>query len=344
MPADPPAADTGVLGDRPPDVTVVVITFRGHSFIEECLRSLEAQTLPHRVLVIDNASTDGTRELLARAFPGVPVRRMAGNVGFAGGLDAALALVDTRWCAFLNDDAVAEPGWLSALWEVRTGNGVAAVTSRMLLATTDPGPVIINNLGVGLTSDGHGYDLGLGLPVDSAFDRPTEVFGFSGGAALLDASVVRQVGGSPAEFFLYYEDTDISWRLRLAGFRVLSQPTAVVRHRHSATVGHGSELFHTYNERNRLLTLIRCAPGGFAVRQAARFVLTTVSLTVKWLLRRPLPAELNLRPAMRWKIIGRTALATPNALVARRAISARGTVPRDVVARRWLGADPAAVG
>ncbi len=318
-----------------PLITVVVVTFRARDLLAACLDSLAAQTTPHRVLVIDNASTDGTTELLAHRFPQVPVVRLPTNTGFAGGLAAGLARVGTRWTALLNDDATAAPDWLAELVSVaRREPGAAAVTSRMLLGDGDR----INNLGVGLTRQGYGFDLGLGRPADDGFGTVTEVFGFSGGAALLDTAAVRAVGGSPAEFFLYYEDTDLSWRLRLAGHRVVSAPDAVVRHRHSASVGQHSALFHFHNERNRLLMLLRCAPARFAVTQVVRFGLTTASLTVRYL-RGARPPELNLRPGLRLRVLLALIRAAPTALAARQRISRRTVRDRATVAAEWLGRD-----
>ncbi|MGH3630315.1 MAG: glycosyltransferase family 2 protein, partial [Sciscionella sp.] len=93
--------------------TVVVITWRGRGYLRECLEALAAQDREHRTLVIDNASDDGTAELLAR-YP-VEVLRLPTNTGYAGGLAAALPTLDTPFMAWLNDDAAPEPGWLAAL-------------------------------------------------------------------------------------------------------------------------------------------------------------------------------------------------------------------------------------
>lgn len=320
----------------PVEITVVVVTHAARHFLADCLDSLISQTVPHRLLIVDNASTDGTAALLAERFPQVEVLRPAVNGGFAGGVAAGLAVVGTPWMALLNDDAVAEADWLAALLTVaRHVPGTAAVTSRMLLADGSG----VNNLGVALTADGHGFDIALGAPLTTGFGGPTPVFGFSGGAALIDVAALRAVGGCPEAFFLYYEDTDMSWRLRLAGHQILSVPAAVVHHRHSASVGNGSRVFHFHNERNRLLMLLRCAPMPVAVGQLARFLLTTASITVRrW--RRTGDTPLNLRPALRWQVLAAVARMLPATLSARRRISRTATRDRAAVAREWLGRTP----
>ncbi len=322
---------------EPPSVTVLVVTFRAREFLAECLDSVAGQTVDHRLLVVDNASTDGTADLLATAYPHVTVVRSPVNTGFAGGLAVGLARSQTRWTALLNDDAVAAPDWLAELLRAAQQEpGVVAVSSRMLLGDGER----INNLGVGLTAQGYGFDLGLGLPAAAGFTGVTPVFGFSGGAALVDTAAAARVGGSPAEFFLYYEDTDLSWRLRLAGHQIVTAPAAVVRHRHSASVGQQSELFHFHNERNRLLMLLRCAPWRTAVGQVLRFVLTTGSLTVRqW--RGGGRPELNLRPGLRLRVLLALLRMAPATLVARRRISRFAVVDRATLAADWLGRGPA---
>lgn len=309
------------------DVTVLVVTWRARDLLARCLAGLREQTVPHQVLVVDNASTDGTASLLA-GHDEVRVLRMPRNLGFAGGVAAGLAEVDTPWVALLNDDAVPEPGWLAALLAAAPGH--AAVTSRMLLPSG-----AVNNTGVVLRADGYGADRGLGAPGGASF--PAEVFGFSGGAALLSVAELRSVGGFPARFFLYYEDTDTSWRLRLAGLAVAYAAGAVVVHAHSASADQTSALFSFHNERNRLLMLVRCAPLSFAARQALRFGLTTASLAAKRALRRELPPAPHFRVGLRLRVLASAARLLPWALRGRREVGRRSTVDRAEVLRRWAG-------
>jgi hypothetical protein len=165
---------------------------------------------------------------------------------------------------------------------------------------------VLNNTGVRLLPTGYGADRDLGAD-DTARRESGEVFGFSGGAALLRTAAVREVGGFPVPYFLYYEDTDTSWRLRAAGWTVRYRPEAVVHHQHSATADQRSELFALHNERNRLLMLVRCAPGRDVLRCWGRYLVTTASLTARGLLgallRRPGPAGHHLRPGFRLRIL-----------------------------------------
>ena len=215
-----------------PRVTVVVVTWRGRDLLGHCLESLAAQTADHEVLVVDNASSDGTADVLRR-FPGIRVIRTPVNLGFAGGAQIGLEEAGTEFVAFLNDDATAEPTWLAELLDAADAHPrAAAITSLLLLDGTDPPRV--NNAGVVLLPSLYGADRAAGR-LASEVSAPAEVWGFSGGAALLRRDAALAVGGFPVRFFLYYEDTDLSWRLRLAGRSIRYAPAAVVHHRHAAS-------------------------------------------------------------------------------------------------------------
>jgi GT2 family glycosyltransferase len=296
--------------------TVVVVTWRGRDHITACLDALSAQKSPHRTIVVDNASDDGTAALIS----GYEVVRLPANRGYAGGLAAVLALVDTPYVAWLNDDAVPDPSWLAELERALEGDpGAAAATSSILL--TDGST---QSVGVALTADGYGRDVVL---------AGREVFGFCGGAALLRTAELRAAGGVPASFFCYYEDTDTAWRLRLAGHRVISVGPARVRHRHGASTRPGSRLFHRWNERNRLLMLLRCAPGRVAVRELGRFAAITALLPF----RQNVPDAANFRVGLRLRVVGEVLVRLPVTLWQRVRIGSRSTVPRSAVWRDWSG-------
>jgi GT2 family glycosyltransferase len=309
-----------------PVATVVVVTWQGAHLLPDCLESLRRQTVAHEVLVVDNGSTDGTEDLLAARFPEVRVVQTGANLGFAGGAQCGLEAARSPLVALLNNDAVAEPGWLAALvGHLERQPRCAAVTSRMLLRGEDP--PLLNNTGVVLLNDDYGADRDLRADAAARPD-PGPVFGFSGGAALLRRSAVEGVGGFARRFFLYYEDTDLSWRLRMAGWDVRYEPAAVVHHAHSATVDQTSDRFAYYNERNRLLMLTRCAPAPRAWRALLRFLLTTASITVSRWRGRPVPDVPVFRLRLRLEVLAAYLRLLPWSLRTRRAIRT-GRIPRD---------------
>lgn len=167
-----------------PAVTVVVVTWNAADLLARCLAALESQTLDraaYEMVVIDNASVDGTGELLARDFPDVRVLALDRNTGFAGGCSAALHNVDTPWVVLVNNDAVVEPDFLESLLAETHSPGaseVGAWTARVLLAAPDSqGRTLVNSTGVVVRQDGNGADRGWLTPADGPRPSP-DVFRF----------------------------------------------------------------------------------------------------------------------------------------------------------------------
>ena len=292
--------------------TIVVVTWRGKEHVSACLDAVAAQSRPHRLLVVDNASDDGTADVLA-THPSKPeVLRLPVNAGYAGAL-AAVA-VGTEFTAWLNDDAAPAPDWLARLEDALDQHEEAGAASSRMVGLD--GAVV--SLGVGLTADGHGVDL---------VDEAAPVFGFCGGAVLLRTAALDRAGGVPAAFFCYYEDTDTAWRLRLTNHTIVSVPDALVTHRHGASTRPGSRQFHLWNERNRLAMLLRCAPATVAARELARFAAITALLP----LRRLTDPPWNFRTGLRLRVLGELIASLPRILRERRAVTDLAEIPRSAV-------------
>lgn len=296
-----------------------MVTWRGRAHITGCLDALAAQVRPHRTVVVDNASGDGTAELIA-AHPSRPeVLRLPENAGYAGGLAAALPGVDTEFVAWLNDDTAPDPKWLAELEDALDADPrIGAASAR--LESADGVPI---SVGTRLTRLGYGADI--------TGDEP--VFGFCGGAVLLRTNALRAVDGVPGEFFCYYEDTDTAFRLRLAGWAVVAVPGAHVPHAHGASTGHGSRQFHLWNERNRLAMLIRCAPARIALRELARFAAITALLPI----RRRKPEGLNFDVRLRLRVLGEVTGRFGALIGQRRRIGRSATVARGAIWRNFAG-------
>jgi GT2 family glycosyltransferase len=196
---------------------------------------------------------------------------------------------------------------------------------------------VLNNVGSVLLPDGHGADRGYLERDNGQFDEIEEVFAWCGAAVLLSRRYLEQVGLFEDRFFLYYEDFDLSWRGRAEGWRYLYVPQSVVRHVHSASSVEGSRLFQHYDERNRLLTLTRNAPASLAVREAGRHLLITGSYARRDILvplarRHPLSVETVRR---RMRAYGAYVRMLPEAVAARRRLSARGRLTDEELAR-WM--------
>ncbi len=154
---------------------------------------------------------------------------------------------------------------------------------------------IVNNVGSQVFDDGFGADRGYLEPDTGQYDEPADVFAWCGGSVLLRPAYLADVGLFDERFFLYYEDTDLSWRGLSRGWRYRYVPEAVVRHMHAASTGEGSPTFQHYAERNRLVMLAKNAPAAMALRtRPGGYALVTASYARRDVVRpgaRPAPAQ-----------------------------------------------------
>ena len=194
---------------------------------------------------------------------------------------------------------------------------------------------VVNNVGSIVFHAGYGADRGYQDVDAGQYDEPTDVFALCGCAAAFRTEAGREVGWFDDDFFLYYEDTDLSWRLRAAGWSIRYEPKAVVRHVHSATSVEWSPTFVFHTDRNRLLMLVKNATAGRALRECARYPLTTGSMALRTV-RTSLKARSRpaVRPTlMRLKVLLSFLRLLPVMLVKRR--SAEHVVPRREL-EKWL--------
>jgi N-acetylglucosaminyl-diphospho-decaprenol L-rhamnosyltransferase len=256
--------------------TVVVVNWNARDLTLACLRSLAEQTYSAKIVCVDNNSEDGSADAIAAEFPEVALIRSGRNLGFAGGNNLALRTVTTDWVVLLNNDAEVGPDFLTNLAAAAdtAAPDVGALTARVLLAEPVDGVVLVNSTGNQVRTDGYGQDRGWLEPADAHHPGP-DVFGFCGAAAALRTSALGEVGLFDEDFFLYYEDSDLSWRLRRAGWRVEYCGEAVAHHHHSASTVEGSRTFRFHNERNRLLLLTKNATVKRAVYGWWLYVLKT---------------------------------------------------------------------
>jgi GT2 family glycosyltransferase len=252
-------------GDRPA-ASVIVLNYNGKRFLDACLDALAAQRLPGgcEVLLVDNGSQDGSVEHVRDRHGWVRVLEIGRNAGFSTANNIAMREARGRHLVLLNNDTRVRPGWLQALVSAAEASPRAgAVTSKLVFADR---PGVIQNAGVLLLDDGGGGDRGTGEPDRGQYDERAEVFGFCGAAALLRREMLGDVGSLDETFFSYYEDTDLSWRMRLRGWTVLYEPRAVVEHVHSATSEERSFFFTFHADRNRLFMLLKNASPRFLAR------------------------------------------------------------------------------
>lgn len=199
--------------------------------------------------MIDNASSDNTSELI-NSFPSIKFIETGSNNGYAAGNNYGLQYATGEIIVIANPDTVADKEWVSRLVEpFENDEQLGATTSKVLLYGKD----CINTCGN--LSHFTGLDFCRGLDEPSfKFLTLEEIGTISGCSFAIRDSVFKEIGGFDPEFFLYQEDTDLSWRLRIAGYKIMFVPSSIIYHKYSLNITH-LKLF--YLERNRHMLILK---------------------------------------------------------------------------------------
>lgn len=237
-------------------VSIIIPNWNGAHFLPACLNSLRAQTHhEHEVIVADNASTDNSRELIARDYPEVKVVALDHNTGFTGACNAGLIASRGKIKILLNNDTEVEPNWIEeviAAFDRHPKAGIVA--SKMLLFDRRD---TFHTAGDLYRIDGIPANRGVWQKDENQFQEGL-VFSACGGAAAYRAEMLDQIGLLDYDFFFSCEDIDLAWRAQLAGWQAVYAPKAVVYHKLSATGGGKTASFH--DGRNFIYVLIKDVP------------------------------------------------------------------------------------
>jgi len=231
-----------------PDASIIIVTWNGREHLDACLTAVAAQRdVEAETILVDNGSTDGTVDFVRAHFPRVRVVALDTNRGFAGGNNAGAREARGRVLAFLNNDTVAAPGWLSRLVAaLDPARRVALATSRIVYMHPSG---VIDSAGDGMTRAGGAFKRLHGQSAVLA-EESREVFGACGAAFAVPKQVFDEIGGFDEDFFASHEDVDLSYRVRLRGYRCWYEARAVVEHRGSATLGRVSAFAVYHGQRN----------------------------------------------------------------------------------------------
>jgi GT2 family glycosyltransferase len=247
-------------------VSCIVVNWNRRDLLRACLDSLVVrQDYPNfEVIVVDNGSTDGSPELCETAFgPSVRLIRNLENRGFCAANNQGIAAARGEFIALLNNDAEADPGFLTALVRVFEDRPDLGMAAAKILVWEDPG--MIDKAGHLIYPDGQNRGRGTGQRDHGQFDRVEEVLWPDGCAAMYRKSMLDQVGGFDEDFFAYGDDAELGLRARIAGWNCLYTPHAVVRHHRGSTLGLQSVGRLKLIERNRVLLAVKLFPWSLLV-------------------------------------------------------------------------------
>lgn len=244
-----------------PLVTVIVVNYNGGPMVCQCLDALEQQAFrDFATIVVDNNSSDNSLVTIRKKYPYITTLSLQKNLGFAGGVNHALhQSVLGQMVALLNPDAFPSPDWLENLVaSAHRYPRYAAFGSRMY---GDNEKLWLDGVGDAYHVSGLPWRQGHGKANTAVYDEEAEIFAPCAAAALYRTEALQQVGGLDEDLFLYVEDIDLGFRLRLAGYRSLYIPSANVLHVGSAFVGKHSDLQIYHGHRNLVWVFVQNMPG-----------------------------------------------------------------------------------
>ena len=247
-----------------PEITVVVVNWNRRELLRACLESLARQTgVEFETILVDNGSTDDSLRMAESEFASRAALRLRivsnpGNRGFCAANNQGFAAARGALVALLNNDAEAEPGWLAALREAILSAPGAGMAASKILVWEDPSR--IDKAGHLIYPDGQNRGRGSGELDHGQYDRLEETLWPDGCAAMYKRAMLDEIGGFDEDLFAYGDDAELGLRARIAGWRCVYTPRAVVRHHRGATLGRGSMRRLELIERNRVLLAAKLFP------------------------------------------------------------------------------------
>lgn len=224
------------------EVTIVIPNYNGLRFLEDCLTSLEAQSYPAPILVVDNGSTDGSVAWIRENHKAVRVISLKKNTGFSKAVNIGIQKSETPYVILLNNDTKVKAGFTEALVSaIQKSERIFSVSAKMLDMKNE---AVIDSAGDLYCALGWAYARGKGKTQDK-YNVPARVFSACAGAAIYRKAVFEEIGYFDELHFAYLEDLDIGWRARIYGYENRYEPSAAVLHAGSASSGSRYNPFKT---------------------------------------------------------------------------------------------------
>lgn len=240
--------------------SIIIVSFNGKQFIKDCLNSIYRQTYrKFEVIVVDNASTDGSADFIKSKYPKVKLIRSETNLGFASANNLGIRKSKGEYIVLLNQDTAVHKDWLKELVNGVNKENVGACQSKILFFNKrnviNTSGTIANYLGFGWCGDYNKPDEGL---------EEAEITFPSGSSVIFKKEVLNKTGLFDDNFFMYYEDSDLGWRIRLLGYKITRAPLSVMYHKYKfeseedrfkKKIKDRKKIF--YHERNRIVTILK---------------------------------------------------------------------------------------
>jgi GT2 family glycosyltransferase len=261
------------------EISVIVANWNGKHLLKDCLNALRRQTFQNfETIVVDNGSSDRSADYVREAFPEMKLVALTENRGFAGGNTAGYEIANGRLIVLLNNDTEAHPEWLSEIQKASDQfSDAGSFASKMMYFDNRRK---IENCGFTLGTAGETIDLGRDELDGPDWMQPRDVFGACGGAVAYRRSMLEDIGFLDPDFFMVYEDVDLSFRAQLRGYRCVYIPTAIVYHRYRTTLGKRPAQQVFYSQRNIEFVYFKNMPMGLILRSALGRLLYEIGAAV----------------------------------------------------------------
>jgi GT2 family glycosyltransferase len=228
-----------------PLISLIIVNYNGKHHLEECLPTIFAQTYPNfEVILVDNGSADGSNEFIEAQYSQIKLVKLSENTGFCKGNNIGLTYAKGKFITLLNNDTVTDQNWLKEIIKPMLRDEQVGLCASLMINYYNCD--VVDTAGDGYDICGVGYKIGEGEPVEN-HQQKKEVFGACAGAALYRKSMIEKIGFFDEMFFAYGEDIDLSFRAKLAGYKCIYVPKAIVFHKVNQTMGTKSDflVFHT---------------------------------------------------------------------------------------------------
>ncbi len=214
-----------------PIASIIIVTYNHENYIVECLNSVSEQKYPHEIILIDNGSIDETCELIKTKFPNIKIIQNLKNSGYGAANNLGVRYSHGEFIVILNPDTIVSECWLENLVIPLIENDSLITTPKILCYDGSK----INTCGNINHFTGLTFTQGLGEP-RKCFDSPLFVSGVSGACFAMKKEDYRKLKGFDESFFLYNEDSDLSWRAHLSGIRIIFVPNSILFHDYILTI------------------------------------------------------------------------------------------------------------
>lgn len=244
---------------KEPPVSIVILNWNGLEHLRTCLPSVIGQNYKNiEVIVVDNGSTDGSVEYVEQNYGAVKLVCNSTNIGYAEGNNEGIKISSGKYVTVLNNDTEVDKNWIRSLAEVAEERPDVGMFACKILSYYNRNQ--IDCVGHLIYPDGLSRGRGRGEIDEGQYDNAEEVAFPSGCAAFYRREMLERIGLFDGRFFIYVEDSDLGMRGRLAGWKCLYVPDAIVYHKYSATVGEYSQRKAFLVERNRIWFVVKNLP------------------------------------------------------------------------------------